>query len=59
METWKHGHENTETWKQGHGDMETSNGKRKTEAQAISLNHLPFAHRADGSLSFVRLLKKK
>ncbi len=32
-------------------------GERKTEAQAIFLS--PFAHRAKGSLSFVRLLTKK
>jgi hypothetical protein len=41
-------------------DLETGNFKnikQKTEAQAIFL--LPFAHHANGSLSFVRLLKKK
>jgi hypothetical protein len=33
--------------------------KTKTEAQAIFLNLLPFAHRANRSLSFVRLLTEK
>jgi hypothetical protein len=52
MERWK--------WRHGHGDMETTNGKRKTEAQVILLNTL------NASLScnrkfvvFVRLLTKK
>jgi hypothetical protein len=41
-------------------DMETSNGKRKMEAQAIYFH--PFnvcSPSANGSLPFVRLLKKK
>jgi hypothetical protein len=33
--------------------------RRKAEAQAISPNPLPFAHHANGSLSFVHLLTKK
>ncbi len=33
--------------------------QRKTEAQAIFLNPLPFAHRANGILSFTRLFTKK
>jgi hypothetical protein len=33
--------------------------KRKTEDQAIFLNLFTYAHLADGSLSFVRLLTKK
>jgi hypothetical protein len=54
METW--------TWRHGHGDTDLETGnfkniKRKTEAQAIFL--LPFAHHANGSLSFFRLLKKQ
>ncbi len=58
METW--------TWKHRHGDMELKYSriltfyekmKRKTEAQAIFLN--PFAHHANGSLTFDRLLTKK
>jgi hypothetical protein len=71
--TWRHGHGvmdmETWTWRHGHGDMESwRNGdieswrhgdiKRKTEAQTIFLNLLLFAHRANGSLSFVRLLMK-
>jgi hypothetical protein len=33
--------------------------KLKMEARRFSLLRLPFAHRANGSLSFVRLLMKK
>ncbi len=33
--------------------------KWKAEAQAIFLSRLPFAHRANRSLSIVRLLMKK
>jgi hypothetical protein len=62
MATWTHGDFF------GHGDMELkyrgsevlrkkSNGKRKTEVQVIFLN--PFAHLANESLSFVRVLMKK
>jgi hypothetical protein len=41
----------------GDMDMETqSNGKRP---RRFFLIRLPFAHRANGSLSFVRLLTKK
>jgi hypothetical protein len=36
-----------------------SNGKQKTEAQAIFLNPLSFAHRANRSLLFARLFTKK
>jgi hypothetical protein len=65
IETWRHRHGDMETWINGdmqtcrhrdmdNGDMETSNGKRKMQAQAIFLH--PFAHRANESLSFVRLL---
>jgi hypothetical protein len=43
--------------KNGDGDMETSNGKRKP--RQFSLICLPFAHCANGSLLFVRLLTKK
>jgi hypothetical protein len=63
METW------TRTWRRdrGHGNIfaiietrtMTRNGKLETgnKAQAISLIHLPFAHRANETLSFVcRLL---
>jgi hypothetical protein len=53
MGTWRHG--DTET--QRRGDMEKSSGKRKTSR--FSLIRLPFAHRAKGSLLFVRLLTKK
>jgi hypothetical protein len=35
-----------------------SNGKRKKEAQSIFLNPLPFALCVNGSLSFLRLLRK-
>ncbi len=50
MKTWRHG--DMETW--WHGDMKTwsmeaPNGKRKP--RRFSLIHLPFAHRANGSLS--------
>jgi hypothetical protein len=51
METWKH--RDMETWRHGYGDI------NRTEAQAISLIHLPLAYRANGSLLFVRLLRKK
>jgi hypothetical protein len=40
-------------------DTETSNGKWKMEAEAIFLIRLLFVHRANGSLSFVRLSTKK
>ncbi len=70
METWswRHGHRDMDmekwTWRYGDMDMETwnfkkSNRKRRTEAQAIFLNHLPFAHRANENFSFGRLLTKK
>jgi hypothetical protein len=52
MEKWRHG-----DMRHGRGDMETSNRKWRKEAWAIFLN--PFAHCANGSLSFVRLLAKK
>jgi hypothetical protein len=42
MEAWRHGDMDVETWTWRHGrgdmDVETSNGKRKTEAQAIFLD---------------------
>ncbi len=53
MKTWRHGE--MEAWR--HGDMETSNGKRKLSR--FSLICLQFAHRVNGSLSFVWLLKKE
>jgi hypothetical protein len=37
--------------------FQTENEKRKP--RLFSLNSLPFAHRANGSLSFVRLFMKK
>jgi hypothetical protein len=40
-----------------YGDMETSDRKRKY--RQFSLFHLPFAYRANGSLSFLYLLMKK
>jgi hypothetical protein len=62
METWKHG--KMETRRQGDMDKETwtwrlqtLNGKR--EPRGFFLFHLPFDHRADGSLSFVHLSTKK
>jgi hypothetical protein len=39
--------------------METSNRKQKMKAQAISLIRLLFAHRANGSLSFVHFVTEK
>jgi hypothetical protein len=65
METW--------TWRHGHGDMDMvqtvelkyrgiltfQQQKMENGTQAIFLIHLTFAHRANGSLSFVRLLTKK
>jgi hypothetical protein len=57
METWTQGDMKTQrlgdmgTWRHGDGDI-----RQKTEAQVISLKRLPFAHRANGSLLFVRLL---
>jgi hypothetical protein len=36
-----------------------SNGKRKMEAQEIFLNPLPFAHLANGSLSFVSFVNEE
>ncbi len=38
---------------------ETSNKKRKMEAEVIFFHPLPFAHCANGHSSFVRLLTKK
>ncbi len=35
-----------------------SNGKGKTKAQVIFYNSGPFAHRANGSLPFIRLLRR-
>ncbi len=67
--TWRHGHGDmdmeTWTWRYGIKISENSEvlrkklkGKWKSEAQAIFLNTLT-AHRANGSLPFVRLLRKK
>jgi hypothetical protein len=54
METWRHG--DMETWK--HGNMETwKHGNRMP--RRFSTIRLPFAHCANGILSFVRLLTKK
>ncbi len=60
METqrYEHGDMDMAIWTWRHGDI-TVNAKRKTEAQAIFLSRLPFAHCANRSLSFVRLLMKK
>jgi hypothetical protein len=55
METWKHG--DKETFRHRHEDMETSNGNRMP--RRFSTIRFPFAHYANGSLSFVRLLTKK
>ncbi len=66
IETLRHGNEDMETWRYRHGamDMETlscrhgmetwtwNQGKAEMEAQATFLN--PFAHRSNGSLSYVR-----
>jgi hypothetical protein len=74
METWKHGkmetHRNMEKWNNGDMYLKTwcvasfhnGDNKKKTETEALakfSSIHLLFAHRANGSLSFVRLLMKK
>jgi hypothetical protein len=65
METRRHGHKKW-TWRNGHGDTDKktwtwnfkkSMGKRKP--RRFSLIRFPFAHRANGSSSFVRLLTKK
>jgi hypothetical protein len=48
----RHGHMDTWTWRNEIGNW-------KTEAWAIFLNPLSFAHRANDSLSLVCLLKKK
>jgi hypothetical protein len=65
METWRH--RCTETWTWRHedmdmdGDMEliyqTKNGKQKP--MPFSFICLVFAHRANGSLSFINFLTKK
>ncbi len=59
METWRHGEK--ETWRHGPRsmDMETTNGKWKWKPRRFSLTRLPFAYRANRSLSFACLLKKK
>ncbi len=65
METW--------TWRVGHGDMAWRHGhgieilgnsddlrkKSNEKPRRFSLSHLPFAHRATRSMSFVRLVMKK
>jgi hypothetical protein len=53
MDTWRHWY--VKTWRQGDMDMETSNGKWKTEAQAILLN----LHFIDFWLSVCRRRKKR
>jgi hypothetical protein len=54
---WRHG--DMETLRDGDKDMETSKGKRKRKPGRFPLICVPFAHRANGNLSFVRLLTKK
>ncbi len=49
VETWTSG--DMETWKHGDTDMETSNRKRKTEAQAVFLN--PFTICSSSKRKFV------
>jgi hypothetical protein len=60
METWTSRRRDmeTRTWRLGHTHRDI---KRKTEAQAIVVNSFTvlFAQRANGSLSFVRLMTKK
>ncbi len=55
IEKWRH--EDMEKWRNGtiKGKMENAT----TEAQAIFLHLFLFAHRANGSLSFIRLLTKQ
>ncbi len=59
METWswRHGHWGigieTWTWRNGNLKNQMKNGKQKP--RQFSLIRLPFDHRANGSLSFVRL----
>jgi hypothetical protein len=55
METGRQG--DVETLRHEDMDMETSNSKQKH--RRFSLICLPFPHRANGSLSFIRLLMKK
>jgi hypothetical protein len=65
METWRHRdgdmetcrHADMQTCRHEDMDMKTSNGKWKP--RQFFLIRLPFTHRANGSLSFVRLLTKK
>jgi hypothetical protein len=67
MEIWRHEHGyitmETWTWRHEHGDMdrdtETSNEKRKWKPRRFSLILFSFAHRGNGSLSFIRLLTQK
>jgi hypothetical protein len=60
METWRRGDMelwspgNMKTWRHRYMDMETSN--RKQKPRQFSLIRLPYSHRANRSLSFVRLL---
>jgi hypothetical protein len=54
-ETWRD--EEIETWRNGTIKGKTENAK--TEAQLIFLNLFLFAHRANGRLSFIRLLTKQ
>jgi hypothetical protein len=60
METWGHGDGDKETWR--HWDMDTwrhGDIKRKQKPRQLCLICFPFAHHANGSLSFVCLLTKK
>jgi hypothetical protein len=51
METWRHRQRRRDVGTRGHGDI-----KWKTEPRRFLLIRLPFAHHANGSLLFVRLL---
>jgi hypothetical protein len=73
-ETWRHGYKDIETWikwrhgdmdmetwiwRHGHRDMELNKLNEKRKPKWLSWVRLLFAHRANGSLSFVRLLTKQ
>ncbi len=59
METWRHGYMETwihgymGTWRHEHGYMGHQTDKRKRRPQRFSSFRLPFAHRGNGTLSFV------
>ncbi len=68
MERWRHGHRDTDmeswTWRHEIKILGTSGILRqkikwKTETRANFLMRIPFAHRTNGSLSFVHVLTKK